>query len=186
VFLRDYSGSQPDWYTLAWCSTLEDAAEIARRDMAYTGHNHGRARIWGPSSTAPAGREVVLTVDPPLTPGPPLPHVPFGALPAIAHPASPAPAPEPTWADPAVVDPRRRPDYNLRVWNADDDWRTVAWSSCRQFAAIVAGLLCVGIDGHPWPYGEIWGPGWRPNDEPRVLNDYEPDTTHQERVARQG
>jgi hypothetical protein len=187
TFPLDWNGSAPNWYTLAWCPTLQDAAEIARRAMAYTSINHhGRIRVWGPSLDDPAERQVVLTVDPPATPGPTLPHLPFGKLPATPRPDSPAPESEPAWVDSSVVDPRDRPRYSLRVWNPADGWRGVSWSSCRQYAAIVAGLLCIGVDEHPWPYGEVWGPGWRHGDAPRVMMDYEPDMTFQEKVVRWG
>lgn len=186
MFLRDWNGSKPNWYTLAWCPTLADATEIAYRNMRHDTED-GRVSVWGPSPDNPTTRQVLLIIDPPATPDSDLPRPRPDWLPATPRPISPPPDPEPVWVDSARIDPSvvalaDHPRYSLRAWNPTDGWRTIAWTHLPFQAAEIADILGIGVVGCLWFYGDICGPGENDDDDPRVLRSHIPDISPQERT----
>lgn len=168
----DYSGSHPTWETRAWCHTIEEAhivAEAARRwrDGAR------RAQVWGPDPDRPGLRAKLTTMDAKPDRAP-RPGRRFGTLPDEPRPVSPPPASPPAWYPDS--DRSDRHEFHLRVWAYGMGWISAGWYCMRQLANVAAADLAVGADGHPFQYGDIWGPPRDDKDLPkRALMDVRPD-----------
>lgn len=194
LYPLDWIGSSPYWDTLAWCHDLDVARALAAGAARRQVDDIARAQVVGPAGTGT--RSVVFTIDSTaeLRVTEP-PHRGFGTLPSMPRPVAPPPTPEPVW-DNAEMDDRDRPKYNIRAWSPNTGWSTLLWTDCRQYAAIAADCLLVGVTEHPYPYGDGWGPKWRKTWDTYgehvisserdgfAIMDHYPDMTYGERVAR--
>ncbi|SFW13271.1 hypothetical protein SAMN04489730_0150 [Amycolatopsis australiensis] len=174
VLSGGWHGAVPHWRTVGWCADVDRAREVAAAGIRWKDGAVMRAQVWGPDPTDPARRSVLATVDPPAGERPDRPHRAFRTLPDLPRPKCAPPTPEPAW----TVDETDAPQYAVRSWRPGAGWQLMLWTSSRQAAAITAANLCIGIDDHPYPYGDIWGPGWRPGEPPRVLMDLEPERVY--------
>ncbi|MFJ5975051.1 hypothetical protein [Streptomyces sp. NPDC093060] len=151
---EDHWGGAPRWWTTAWCTDLDKARELADALGSHrlhtterpTGGNSGdlRAEVWEhlttDRSTLP-NRVHRADADPGR---PKAPQLPFDTWPP-GRPHSPAPTPEPTW----FPNEKHPPHYELKVWNEDRGWTSLAWlTGGRTPAGIAATLLQVGT-GRP-------------------------------------
>jgi hypothetical protein len=177
TFGVDYTGSPPMWTRFAWCTTETQARRLAEACVRWhRADNCVRAQVWGPRPDG--SRAIVTTISPPAGDRPRRPAIPFGTIQGT-RPDSPPPARAPIWPDRRPGPGEDRPGYHLRVWSPDGGWESAGWFTMRQTANIGAGALCVGAEGQPWPFGEIWGPDWRGHrtETGRVLADLLPDRT---------
>lgn len=194
VYPLDWIGSSPYWHTLAWCHDLDVALALAEGSARRKHANTARAQVVGPDEAG--GRKVLFSIDSTaeLRATDP-PSRPYGALPSMPRPVAPPPTHEPVW-DNTEIDDRDRPRYNIRAWSPDTGWSTLLWTSCRQYAAIAARCLLVGVTEEPYPYGDGWGPKWRKTwdtygesvisseRDGYALMDHYPDEGFEERTAR--
>ncbi|MFE9882487.1 hypothetical protein [Streptomyces sp. NPDC005784] len=102
------------------------------------------------------------------------------------RPASADPTPEPAWCPQEKHPPR----YELKVWEPESGWTSLAWiPGGRSPAGIAADLLQVGAGGR-YLFAETWGPrhpdAWARDwtQEGRSLTDHHPDMPYAEDVAR--
>ncbi|MFI8243366.1 hypothetical protein ACIF83_39985 [Streptomyces sp. NPDC085866] len=151
---EDHWGGAPRWWTTAWCTDLDKARELADALGSHRLHtterppggNSGdlRAEVWEhlttDRSTLP-NRVHRADADPGR---PKAPQLPFDTWPP-GRPHSPAPTPEPTW----FPNEKHPPHYELKEWNEDRGWTSLAWlTGGRTPAGVAATLLQVGT-GRP-------------------------------------
>lgn len=181
VMGEDYGGSSGNWETVAWCTSRDDARQIA---AAYTAHRgtYTRADVIEHGSDLGVTSMTVDTylqaLDAPERPK-------RATAPAGPRPASPAPGsevPEPSWRGAAINHP---PNTSLHVWTGDA-WKTLAWTSWQ--SGHIADKLGVGSGG-PYLWAESWGPRHPDKDmhdwtqEGRCLWGRYPDPTFEESTA---
>ncbi|MFF5265129.1 hypothetical protein ACFY4C_40115 [Actinomadura viridis] len=184
---RDYTGSEPRWWTLAWCATAEDARQVAAATIRWSSGARA-AQIWGPAPAAPAGtapgtlqeRDLVERLHAGPAPRPDRPSAPFNGTPPGVRPPSPAGDPQPTAAPGA--DPGDVPGYCLHVWTPETGWRPLAWCTSRGGACVLGADLGVGVPGGRYPFGDVHGPG-RNDWAIRARCDRLPDESNAERYA---
>ncbi|MEV4441326.1 hypothetical protein AB0K09_20340 [Streptomyces sp. NPDC049577] len=177
VLGEDYSGSTSDWQTVGWCTTRDDARQIARAYTAHRGH-YARADVIEHGTDNGVAS---LTTDTYL----PAPDAPERPRPATATAPGPRPAspdrseiPEPAWY-PRQGNP---PNSSLIVWTGTG-WRTLVWTDWQ--AGAIAQELGIGADG-PYEWAEDWGPRHPDRDlhdwtqEGRELHSQFPETTYAE------
>ncbi|MFD8386172.1 hypothetical protein ACFV2X_48030 [Streptomyces sp. NPDC059679] len=177
VLGEDYSGGTSDWQTVGWCTSREDARQIAR---AYTAHRDHYAR----ADVIEHGTDngiVSLTTDA-YFPAPDAPKRPRPSAAPGPRPASPdrSKIPEPAWYQRQDSPPRS----SLIVWTGTN-WRTLVWTDYQ--AGMIAQNLGIGSGG-PYEWAEDWGPSHPDKDmhdwtqEGRELRSRFPETTYHERT----
>ncbi|MER0476974.1 hypothetical protein ABR737_01145 [Streptomyces sp. Edi2] len=177
VLGEDYGGSTGGWQTVGWCTSPDDARQIAR---AYTAHRSSFARVDVIEHGTDAGI-VSLTTDTYL-PAPDASERPRPQLAEGPRPASPgrSEVPEPVWYQGEKHPPRT----SLIVWT-DAGWRTLVWTDWQ--AANIADALGIGASG-PYEWAEDWSPRYPDRDlhdwtqEGRELDGRYPETTYAERT----
>lgn len=150
VLGEDYAGSAPAWQTVGWCTSRDDARQIAR---AYTAHRGDYARADVIEHGTDNGT-VSATADTYLQ-APDAPERPRPATAPGPRPISPARTEiaEPAWYGRAATG-ATRPDSSLIVWTGTG-WKTLVWTN-RQ-TAMIAQNLAIGAGG-PYEWAEDWGP----------------------------
>ncbi|MGW5043040.1 hypothetical protein ACWEQK_33355 [Streptomyces parvulus] len=185
VLGEDYGGGTSNWSTVGWCTSRDDARQIARAFTAYRGH-HARADViehGTDNGVVSMTRDTYLTApDAPARPQPPALGEPRGTLAAGPRPASPdrSAIPEPSW----YQGEKHPPNATLTVWTGTG-WRPLVhtyWQS-----ANIAAVLGIGAGG-PYEWAESWGPRHPDRDshdwtqEGRELTHRFPEPTYQERT----
>ncbi|HEY5834956.1 hypothetical protein [Streptomyces sp.] len=175
VFGEDYGGSSGGWDTAAWCTSREDARQIARAYTAYRGH-YARADVvehGTDNGIISVTRDSFFPA--PDAPERPRPARPAGPRPELHH----TEVPEPAWYS-GVTHP---PNVSLHVWTGTA-WKTLAWTQ----SGLITQNLGIGQGG---PYE--WAASLGPRHPDKGLHDWTqegrevwgryPDPDYQERSA---
>ncbi|MEU9703019.1 hypothetical protein [Streptomyces sp. NPDC047981] len=179
VLGEDYGGSASGWQTVGWCTSREDACQVA---AAYAAPAHDS--LFSRADVVQHGTDngiVSVTVDTYLA-VPDAPARPRRGAAAGPRPASPdrSEVPEPAWY-PGEEHP---PNSSLIVWTGTG-WRTLMWTDFQ--AGHAASALGIGAGG-PYEWAEDWGPRHPDRDlhdwtqEGRELHSRFPETTYAERT----
>lgn len=177
VLGEDYRGSTSNWQTVGWCTSRDDARQIAR---AYAAHRNHYARVDVIEHGTDNG--VVSRTTDTYLPAPDAPERPRPATAQGPRPASPdrSEVPEPAW----YQGQPHPPNSSLVVWTGTG-WRTLVWTGWQ--TATIARNLGIGAGG-PYEWAEDWGPRHPDRDlhdwtqEGRELRQRFPETTFAERT----
>lgn len=147
VLGEDYGGGTSNWETVGWCTSRDDARQIARAYTAHRGH-YARADVVEHGTD---NGIVSLTVDT-FLPSPDAPERPEPATVPGPRPASPdrSEIPEPAWHQRQDSPP----NSSLIVWTGTG-WHTLVWTDWQ--TGIIAQHLGIGASG-PYQWAEAWGP----------------------------
>lgn len=179
---EDYGGGTSGWETVGWCTSREDARQIARAYVAHRGH-YLRADVVEHGTD----NGIISVVADTYLPAPNAPERPRAVTPPGPRPVSPdrSEIPEPAWCTrkPGDGEP---PNQSIIVWGGGG-WRTLVWAESS--VGVIARMLGIGAGG-PYEWAEAWGPCHPDRDlhdwaqEGRELIDLYPEPTFQERAHR--
>jgi hypothetical protein len=147
VFGEDYGGSSGGWETVGWCTSREDARQIAAAYTAFRGH-YARADVvehGTDNGIVSVTRDSFLQA--PGAAERPRPVPAAGPRPA---PLNDTDVPEPAWYD-RQGNP---PNVSLHVWTGTA-WKTLAWTGGQ--SGVLAQNLGIG-QGGPYEWGQALGP----------------------------
>lgn len=178
---EDYDGVVSEWQTVGWCTTREDARQIA---LAFTAHRgpYARAEVLEHGSD----RGVASLTRGVYRQSPDAPERPRRATEPGPRPASPdrRQLSEPVWHSRLKGVPH--PESCLLVWTGEA-WKALVWTSWQSHT--IAAVLGVGAGG-PYAWAQCWGPRYPDQDmfdwtqEGRELRQHFPDMSFDERSQR--